>query len=214
MSTATPHFPIRALRAGGFLLAIALLVSACTIAPAAKVNSNWALQRDQLQALDSWQLRGRVNVRYDNDSQTPRILWKQQDVEYQIQLWGTFNVGNTMIEGRPGYVTMEHDGEILSANTPEDLILHQLGYELPVSLLNFWIKGLPAPDSPFDLSFNELNQLTAISQAGWNITFRDPRQYGPITLPRWVELTREKNDIRLRFLGLNWTLDEAPSDVH
>lgn len=190
-------------------LLAAILLSACSaIAPPAAQNSDWARQRDQLQNLDSWELRGRVNVRYDNESHTPRINWLQQNVEYHISLWGTFNAGNTQIVGRPGYVTLENDGETLTANSPEELILQQLGYELPISQLNYWIKGLPSPDSEPQLRFNELNQLTTIIQADWTISLSDMRQYGPISLPRRVELTRPRNDIRLRFIGLNWTADE------
>lgn len=197
------------------LIGIALstvLLSACSVspnAPPAEVNSDWARQKAQLQELDSWELRGRVNVRYDNESHTPRIHWLQQNIEYHIRLWGTFNAGNTLIVGRPSYVTLESEGKTLSASSPEELILQQLGYELPVSQLNYWIKGLPSPDSDADLSFNELNQLTTIKQAEWTINLSDPRQYGNINLPRRVELTRPQNDIRLRFIGLNWTTGDS-----
>ena len=190
------------------LLLLALLAS-CRIAPPAEDNSNWVQQQNQLRNLNSWQLRGRVNVRYNNESHTPRIQWMQQNVEYQIRLWGTFNAGSTIIVGRPGYVTLEQNGDVLTANSPEELILRQLGYELPVSYLEYWIKGLPAPESNADLSFNELNQLSEIVQDGWTVSYSDPRQYGSLSLPRRVELTRPQNDIRLRFVGLNWTLDET-----
>lgn len=196
----------------GLLLATVLLSACSAIAPPAEENSDWARQRDQLQDLDSWELRGRVNVRYDNESHTPRINWLQQSVEYHISLWGTFNAGNTQIVGRPGFVTLENDGEVLSASSPEELILEQLGYELPISQLNYWIKGLPSPDSEFQLSFNDLNQLTTIEQADWTINLSDMRQYGAINLPRRVELTRPRNDIRLRFIGLNWTADELAQE--
>ncbi len=194
------------------LICSGLSLAACTsipVAPPAEESSDWARQRDQLQELDSWELRGRVNVRYDDESHTPRIQWMQQSVEYHIRLWGTFNAGNTLIVGRPGFVTLEQDGEIVSASSPEQLILQQLGYELPVSHLNYWIKGLPSPDLEADLSFNELNQLTTIKQANWTINLSEPRQYGSISLPRRVELTRPQNDIRLRFIGLNWSGDES-----
>jgi len=189
------------------LVLLGTFLSNCAIAPPASENSDWSRQRDQLQKLNSWELRGRVNVRYDNESHTPRIIWLQQNVDYNIRLWGTFNAGATEIVGRPGFVTMENDGQMLSANSPEDLILEQLGYELPVSQLNYWIKGLPAPDSEAQLAFNELNQLTTIQQADWTINLSDMRQYGALSLPRRVELTRPRNAIRLRFIGLNWTVD-------
>lgn len=194
------------LRARCLLLTCMLALSACVVAPPSSQNSNWTAQRELLEELDSWQFRGRVDVRYNDDSDTPRIQWQQEDEEYRIRLWGTFNAGNTLITGRPGSVTMESRGETIIAISPEELILQQLGYELPVSFLEYWIKGLPAPGERADLEFNELNQLTRIRQADWTVTYNDPRQYGDLSLPASMQLTRPTNDIRLRFIGLNWTL--------
>jgi outer membrane lipoprotein LolB len=187
---------------------LALLISACSsIAPPAGSNDNWNRHSRQLQALDHWQLRGRVNVRYYDENHTPRIQWQQMGEQYHIRLWGTFNAGNTEIEGRPGRVVMEQDGEVLRAESPEDLILQQLGYELPVSYLEYWIKGLPAPEGEADLQFDELNQLLAINQQGWTVQYSDMRQYGEVALPRRVEVFRLNDEVRLRFVGLDWTLD-------
>ena len=200
-------------RAFAVHLFVTTLVSACTaVPPPANENSDWAHQREQLQNFDSWGLRGRVNVRYDNESHTPSINWLQQNVDYRIRLWGTLNVGSTLIVGSPDNVTLENSGETRSASSPEELILGQLGYELPLSQLNYWIKGLPSPDSEFQLSFNELNQLSTIEQADWTINLSDMRQYGPISLPRDVVLTRPRNGIRLRFFRLSWTADELAEE--
>lgn len=189
------------------VLAMTLLAACSSVAPPATDNENWNQQRRQLQGLESWQLRGRVNVRYHNEVHTPRIQWQQIEELYHIRLWGTFNAGNTEIEGRPGLVTLEQDGEVLTAESPEDLILQQLGYELPVSFLEYWIKGLPAPEGDANLQFNDLNQLLAINQQGWTVQYSDMRQYGELILPRRVEVFRLADDVSLRFVGLNWTLD-------
>ena len=191
------------------LLMVALISGCTNLAPPAMESKNWITQRDQLLDLESWQMRGRVNIRYNSESHTPRIQWQHEDRDYKIRLWGTFNVGNTTLVGQPGFVTMEQDGRVLNAQSPEDLILQQLGYELPVSYLEFWIKGLPAPNSLADLDFNQLNQLITINQDGWTVNYTDPRQYGSISLPRRIEITRPINDIRLRFIGLSWTLDNS-----
>ena len=187
---------------------LAAALAACASAPPAAETGEWPAQRDSLEALENWQFRGRVNVRYENDSHTPRILWQQQDRNYNIRLWGSFNAGNTRITGDPDGVTLEADGEILTAETPEDLILEQLGYELPVSHLEYWIRGLPAPGGDADLQFNERDQLAEIRQQGWSVSYPDPRQYGDLSLPGEMEVLRSADDVRLRFVGLRWTIDE------
>jgi outer membrane lipoprotein LolB len=192
-----------------YALFLLLLLGGCrAVAPPAEENSVWSALRDNLETLNSWQLGGRVNVRYYDEAYTPRIRWQQQDNTYNIRLWGTFNAGNTTIEGRPGLVTLEQDGEVLTASSPEDLILQQLGYELPVSHLEYWIRGLPAPDSDAALEFNDLNQLSQLVQDGWTVSYPDPRQYGDMVLPRRVDMNRDGENVRLRFVGLSWTLDQ------
>lgn len=203
------HSPIfaRWLHPAGAAALLALL-AACTSAPPVAETGDWLRQRESLEALDAWQFRGRVNVRYENESHTPRILWRQQNRNYNIRLWGSFNAGNTRITGDPDGVILESDGEVLSAETPEDLILQQLGYELPVSHLEYWIRGLPAPGGEAALLFNERDQLAGIRQEGWSVSYPDPRQYGEISLPGEMEVLRSTDDVRLRFVGLRWTIGE------
>lgn len=204
-----PYIKIAPLRNTRSLLLLSALIglTACrTVAPPAGENPSWVQLRNELQHLETWQLSGRVNVRYYDESHTPRIQWQQNGEQYHIRLWGTFNAGNTEIDGRPGLVTLEQDGEVLTADTPENLILEQLGYELPVSHLEYWIKGIPAPDSTAQLDFDELNQLTALQQDGWTVLYSDMRQYAQLSLPRRVDVSRQEGDVRLRFVGLNWNV--------
>lgn len=191
------------------LAVIALILQGCAIAPPAAQNPDWSALQDKLQQLKSWQLRGRVNIRYEGESYTPRLRWQQASSDYEIRLWGTFNAGNTLIKGNPDGVSLETDGRTSNARTPERLILNELGYEFPVSSLVYWIKGQPAPAPRPQISFDELNQLEEIQQDGWTIRYPDPRQYGELSLPRRIEVSRSEQDIRLVFVGLSWTLTES-----
>ena len=193
------------------IVAVTLILglSNCSSTTLSTSDQSWTEQRTLIEQSGDWQLRGRVNVRYQDESHTPRIQWQQQDDKYRIRLWGTFNVGNTIIMGEPNLVTMEHDGKILTATSPEDLILENLGYELPVSYLEFWIRSLPSPNSESELEFNNLNNLSVIKQDGWEVSYPEVRQFNGITLPRRVEITRAANDIRLRFVGLSWIVNSG-----
>lgn len=190
-----------------FLLALGIILSKCSTTTIDLSDHNWQDQRALLENISDWQLRGRVNVRYQNESYTPRIQWQQQGHNYRIRLWGTFNAGNTLIIGEPKLVTMEHDGDSITANTPEELVLDNLGYELPISYLEFWVRSLPAPNSYAELEFSNQKHLSTIKQDGWEIAYLDMRQFDGVILPRSVEITGPKNDIRLRFVGLSWTLN-------
>ena len=190
-----------------FLLALGIILSECSTTTIDLSNHNWQDQRALLEKTTDWQLRGRVNVRYQSESYTPRIQWQQQGGNYRIRLWGTFNAGNTVIIGEPKLVTMEHDGDSITANTPEELVLDNLGYELPISYLEFWVRSLPAPSSDSELEFSAQNQLSKIRQDGWEIAYFDMRQFDGVILPRRVEITGPKNDMRLRFVGLSWILN-------
>ena len=190
-----------------FLLALGIILSKCSTTTIDLSNHNWQDQRALLEKTNDWQLRGRVNVRYQSESYTPRIQWQQQGGNYKIRLWGTFNAGNTVIIGEPKLVTMEHDGNSITANTPEELVLDNLGYELPISYLEFWVRSLPVPGSDAELEFNVQNHLSTIKQDGWEIAYLDMRQFDGVILPRRVEITGPRNDIRLRFVGLSWALN-------
>ena len=188
------------------LLAMSIILSKCSSTTLDPSTHSWQDQRALLEKTDNWQLRGRVNVRYQDESYTPRIQWQQQEDNYRIRLWGTFNAGNTVIIGEPNFVTMEHDGDSITAKTPEELVLDNLGYELPISYLEFWVRSLPAPGSNAELEFSDQNHLSMLKQDGWEVTYLDMRQFDGAILPRRVEMTRARNDIRLRFVGLSWVL--------
>ncbi len=189
------------------VLAIGLLLAGCQSAPPLDETTAWQARQAQLLALDSWQLQGRVNARYQDESHTPRIRWQQDNEHYEIRLWGTLNAGATRIEGRPGMVTFEQGGDIQIASTPEELVLDNLGYELPVSQLEYWIRGLPTPGEEHSLSLGEFNEVLAMQQSGWTLHYADYRLFGEVSLPRRIEMSREENSIRLTFLGLNWTFE-------
>ncbi len=187
------------------LLSVALMISACTpLRMEAPVNPDWEQRRQVLAALDDWEFTGSISVRDEQKSHTSRIRWRQQREDYRINLWGTFNVGATEISGGPDLVRISRQGEEVVTDSAEQLIYDELGYELPVSHLNYWLKGIPAPDSPSESEFGENNQLTHLHQSGWQIEYMAYSNYGTETLP--VRIRMIKNPLRVDLLRLNWTL--------
>jgi outer membrane lipoprotein LolB len=171
----------------------------------APVNPEWEQRRDVLARISHWEFTGSINVRDASDSHASRIRWQQDGDIYRINLWGTFNVGATQIDGRPGEVMIVQQGqEPVITETPESLLYQELGYELPVSELNYWIKGIPAPGLYSELQFSDNNQVIQFLQAGWQIDYMAYTNYGTETLPTRIRM--QKHPLRLDLTRLNWNL--------
>lgn len=195
-----PHFKTCAILLAGLLLA------ACASPRMdAPVNDDWQARRNALDAITHWEFSGRIGVRDDKESHSSRIRWRQHDDDYTINLWGALNAGATEITGRPGEVSLQQEGKSpLRAATPEDLVYEQLGYDLPVAQLRYWVKGIPAPGSFGEPSFNEENHLVALQQDGWSVQFLAYTNYATESLPTRIRI--EKAPLRLDFVRLDWTL--------
>jgi len=186
---------------------LCLLLAGCAGAPRmdAPVNEDWQGRRALLESLTQWEFTGRIGVRDDKESHSSRIRWQQQGDRYVINLWGTLNAGATEITGRPGEVILVQEGKTpLTAATAEDLVYDQLGYELPVAQLSFWIKGMPAPGVQSSPSFNAEHHLISLQQDGWMVQYLGYTNYATESLPTRIRI--EKPPLRLDFVRLDWTL--------
>ncbi len=186
------------------LFAGALLAACSSTRMDAPVNDDWQVRRDVLSGLSHWEFTGRIGVRDDRESHSSRIRWRQNQDDYVINLWGALNVGATEITGTPRGVRLLQEGKAaLTAATPEDLVEEHLGYDLPVSQLRYWIKGMPSPGSTGLPSFNKEHHLVSLEQDGWTVQYLAYTQYEAESLPTRIRI--EKPPLRLDFVRLDWT---------
>lgn len=182
-----------------------LLSCAGAVRMDAPVISEWDARKAVLESLSEWEFTGSINVRDAEEAHSSRIRWRQNNELYRINLWGTFNIGATEVNGKPGEVRIEQEGEEpIITDTPEQLLYDRIGYELPVTELNFWIKGIPAPGPSQELSFADNQQLLSFVQAGWRVDYLGYTNFGQQTLPTRIRV--QKPPLRLDLIRLNWTL--------
>lgn len=186
-------------------LSSSLLSCAGAVRMDAPVISEWDARKAVLESLSEWEFTGSINVRDAEEGHSSRIRWRQNNELYRINLWGTFNIGATEVNGKPGEVRIEQEGEEpIITDTPEQLLYDRIGYELPVTELNFWIKGIPAPGPSQELSFADNQQLLSFVQAGWRVDYLGYTNFGQQTLPTRIRV--QKPPLRLDLIRLNWTL--------
>lgn len=191
----------------GLLLA---LLAGCARQPLSPVENFERYQR-RLAAIQDWELRGKMNLRVPGDSETVRVSWNNHADSYAIRLSGTLGMGATWIRGNEKGVRLEQSGEepILAAS-PEDLVYTQLGREIPISELHYWVRGLPAPyPRPRATRFAPEGILSYLEQSGWSLQYSNYRAVGPWNLPG--KIVARRDDLRLILLVSEWSLDTADS---
>jgi len=79
-----------------------------------------------------------------------------------------------------------------------------LGWQVPVSNMQYWVKGQLAPNIPIDAptTLNEAKLPNIMYQDGWTVTISQYQAVGPWTLPRKIIATR--GELRLMTVIKSW----------
>ncbi len=190
-----------------------LLLSGCAQRPPktpVSLNQNLLQHQIQVQAIGTWQATGKLGVKTPNDGGSATLRWQQQNTEYQIAFNGPFGQGNMSIEGEPGRVTFSGgNNPPQSAKTAEELMLKNTGWNIPVTQLAHWVRGLPDPATEVSrYSLNAQGLIGELDQAGWKITYGEyiNTQNLNDVIPMPGRITAEYKEIRLTLLIREWKL--------
>ena len=171
---------------------MAALLSACVSQPGVD-NSLSKNTFPGLEASTSWQVRGKMGVRSVNGNANLGFVWNETPGHFDISLKGIMGVAVADITGGPQLVTLNlPDGRQYRDASVESLLAEQLGYELPVSMLRYWVRGISDPSYPAS------KFVDGFSQQGWRIQYP---QYG-VHGPRKILI--ERADVRVKLVTLEW----------
>lgn len=180
----------------GLLALFALLTGCAGITPnesehiVGQGNSaQWRTHRQQLTALDAWQINGKVGIQSEQSSGSGTLFWLQRRDYFDIRLAGPLGQGSTRLTGHEGAVVLEvaNKGRF-EASSPEALLEEQIGWRLPVSHLLWWIRGLPAPNTASQLTLDENSHLARLEQEGWRVAYGTYQQQNGFWLPERLRL--------------------------
>jgi outer membrane lipoprotein LolB len=193
----------------GFFLTSLILLSGCAAMRPTLVTTTplatWQQQQSQVERLRAWQLSGRMGVHLPNRNLLTSLVWSQQPQQYQITVYSPLNLGSVKIIGNDNRVTLWKTAtESVSAASPEQLMQNELGWQLPISNLHYWVRGLPAPGSASQKQFDTAGHLIVLQQQGWTIHYRAFQTVQQIELPSRMELNN--NVMRIRIVVQQWQL--------
>lgn len=156
-------------------------------------RGTWSAQVEHLENLTHWRLAGKIGLRTPDDSLSANLDWSQAGQAYRMLISGPFGTGRSTLEGSLDGVALTTGDGRFEAETPEQLMEAQLGWTLPISALDHWVRGLPAPLVPHDMRTDDRGFPVELHQAGWIIEYRDwlwvPELAGGLWLPRRLVMT-------------------------
>lgn len=149
----------------------------------------WEEARKKISQIDGWQIDGKLGYKAADQAGSGTLFWLQRQDYSDIRLAGPVGMGALHLVGKPGKVSLEVSGEgTFEAESPEALLQQQLGWQLPVSHLLWWVRGLPAPGSPMQGELGNLNRLEWLIQDGWQVNYSNYEQHDGYLLPGKLKL--------------------------
>jgi outer membrane lipoprotein LolB len=193
-----------------FVVFLSTLLSACAHKTLTSVE--FKTHQETLSPLNHWKLSGKLGIKTPEDSGSANIKWMQQVESYDIQLIGPLGQKSIHIESNGKQVILKEKGKPeVKANSAEKLIQEVTGWNLPLTQLKYWIRGLPSPNIRINsIKDNGMGLIGSLEQSGWSIEYLSYHQLGyknqTLYLPQKV--TARFQDFRLTLIVREWTLQE------
>ena len=175
------------MRRTALALVAAAVLAACAAVPQAP-RSN--------QAFD---LVGRALVAYGGGGVTANLRW--QHAPEQDEIWLMTPTGQTLahiVDTPRGATLTRADQRQFRAGSVESLTQQALGWPLPLALLQYWVKGEPAPSTrPADVQRTPDGKLAALTQNDWRVAITYHADGDLAGRVRRLDLNDGANEIRL-----------------
>jgi len=193
-------------------LSLLVLLSACSsmqkvdMGETARINL-YEARSGQLARFSDWSMVGRLAVSNSEDGGSGHFSWKNSSGNSQMDFHGALGRGAWRMEADQEGAELElADGTIHRADSIDQLVRLQLGWEIPVDKLSWWVRGLAAPGEYQQRLFDEEGKLSELFQNGWTIQFGRYRIFKGISLP--VKLVARQADWKVKLAISDWKLLE------
>ena len=175
------------------VLSAGLLLAGCAATP---VSENW--QSPTATDIGSWQFTGRVSLTRAEQGWHAGLSWQQQADRFQLKISGPLGQEAFRLTGNAAGVLLEDaDGKKIRAGDAESLLLQTTGWELPVTGLRYWVRGLPVPRVYASERRDVQGRLLALEQSGWAISYSRYHFIEGVGWPAKLRLARDDVTVKL-----------------
>jgi len=182
-------------------------LSACASLPTGTDGRNLEQRRETLEAVGTWEMRGRLTVDTGDRAVQGRFNWRQDDDALELVVRNPLGAGILRVMGPPDALKVTARGETRTLTDPEAELSELIGWWLPVASLPHWLLGLPDEGFRAETQPGTDGTLASLEQRLWHVAYP---AYGlapiddtgkQVLVPSRIELTHET-------LALTLTIDD------
>jgi len=184
------------------LAAICILLNACTTVPVTvpEAGNQRAYQERvaRISRVSDWSLVGRISIDDGEEGGSGRLQWVVKADRGSIDFHAAMGRGAWHLESGPeGAVLRLADGSEHTAAAVDTLVEQQLGWPIPVTALQWWVRGLSAPGLVDEQLIDADGLLTHLEQFGWQIDFKRYSSESSTVMPTRLDARRGQYRVKL-----------------
>ncbi len=154
----------------------------------------WRARQSRLISLNSWEIQGRISARSSTEGWQATVRWVRDGDRHDIELGGPLGRGHVrLMQDRFGARLRDANNQTYWAATSQQLLFDTTGWRLPLDGLNYWVLGLPVPDTPGTQALDRSGRLKSLDQLGWQVRFLRYRRHGGYEFPSKLFIRRQVN---------------------
>ena len=189
-----------------FLVVILVALSACSrsgnLADDSLRQSLWAEQQAVVAEVTQWNLYARAVLKAKGGVYNLGMRWQRlENGRFTMLLEAPFGRGVLRIDavGPEEFRLRLPNGQLFVNTTVEALLVDVVGWSLPFSGLDYWVRGLPHPGADYRHRLDSAGRAQSIRQDGWDIAYHDyfAEAGDEPSLPRKLKLSNETVSLKL-----------------
>jgi len=197
-----------------------LSLNGCSLWQAPQTTTDETQIQGQKLLSHYWTLKAKIGIKTQKENGSAGLLWQQMGSEYKITLTGPLGkqLGKLESDGLEIMLTSA-DGTTQTASTEDELVLNIIGKPLPVTQLQFWIKGMKAPFFPIEPISSSEKHLEFI-QKNWRVSMENLSVINGYQLPQRLVLTypasgssSETTTLELKVIVKDWNIQSDATAI-
>lgn len=151
-----------------------------------------------LDAQHGWSLHARFAASDGHHGGSGSLDWRQTGQQFKFVLRAPITGKTVELDGGPDGAVLTGLGKApLMGRDAETVLRQEFGWDIPVTDLAWWVRGLRAPGDPAILTFGANGLPATLDQDGWHIDYRDWYAERNPPLPRKVYASRDPYKVRM-----------------